>query len=209
MFISLEGGEGAGKSFFQKAFAQHLKSLGKNVVLTREPGGTPVADEIRSVFNCNNKFGEKIEPLTELFLVCAARTQHVQNLIRPALARGDWVICDRFYDSTRIYQGVLGGVDSKVIETALDWCVGDCHPNLTLWIDCPVDVVMNRLGERGSEDGIARFDDMAKSMHEKLRQGFMRLEESFADRFFKLNGEASAEENIALVMSEIEMRNGR
>ena len=139
-FITFEGGEGTGKSSHAALLAQKLRALGIGVVLTREPGGSPGAEIIRHVLLSGA--AKPLGPEAEAILFAAARDDHIRNTIAPALTRGRWVICDRFTDSTRVYQGELGGVDDKLLRALERVTVGDLKPDLTFVLDAPVEVGM-------------------------------------------------------------------
>src|SRR5215470_14819457 len=145
-FITFEGGEGSGKSTHAKRLAERLRSCGLTVVLTREPGGSPGAEAIRHVV-----LSGAAQPLgshAEAMLFAAARDDHVRELIRPALDKGHWVICDRFADSTRIYQGVLGNIDPRVINGLERIAVGGTKPDLTFILDIPAELGLGRAARR-------------------------------------------------------------
>jgi len=152
-FITLEGGEGAGKTTQAKVLAERLRRKGINVLLTREPGGTPRAEAIRDVLLSGK--AKRYGALGEAVLFYAARESHLELGIRPALARGTWVICDRFSDSTRAYQGAAGGLPLSVIETLDKAVVGDTRPDLTLIFDLPPELGLRRATER-RRDSVAQ-----------------------------------------------------
>ena len=172
-FITFEGGEGTGKSTHAALLAQRLRALGVGVVLTREPGGSPGAEVIRHVLlsGAAKPFG----PDAEAILFAAARDDHVRNTIEPALARSRWVVCDRFSDSTRVYQGSLGEVDPKLIHGLERVTVGELKPDLTFVLDVPADVGLARAKKRRGKDEADRFEDEALEFHEKLRDAFRML----------------------------------
>ena len=155
-FISFEGGEGTGKSTHAKLLAERLRGLAINAVLTREPGGSVGAEIIRHVLlsGAAQPFG----PDAEAILFAAARADHVNITIRPALERGDWVICDRFIDSTRVYQGVVGQVDPHIIRALERVSVGDTMPDLTLVLDVPPQLGLQRAGARRGGKSADRFE---------------------------------------------------
>lgn len=175
-FITFEGGEGAGKSTHTKLLAEHLTSLGIEVVLTREPGGSPGAEIIRHVI-----LSGAAKPLgaeAETMLFASARDDHLKTTIRPALERGAWVICDRFADSTRVYQGIVGSVDPRLIGELERITVGDTMPDLTFVLDVPAEVGMARASKRRGAEEADRFESEALDFHEKLRAGFRTLAKS-------------------------------
>jgi dTMP kinase len=172
-FITFEGGEGTGKSTQAAMLALRLEALGLRVVLTREPGGSPGAEIIRHVLlsGAAKPFG----PEAEAMLFAAARDDHVRCTIAPALAVGDWVICDRFADSTRVYQGALGHVDERLIKGLERVSIGDLAPDLTLILDVPVEVTRERLALRRGDAAPDRFEAESADFHEKLREAFRAL----------------------------------
>jgi dTMP kinase len=177
-FITLEGGEGAGKSTQARRLARHLESRGLSVVLTREPGGSPGAEIIRHVIlsGAAEPFGADAEAM----LFAAARRDHLRVTILPALERGDWVICDRFADSTRVYQGVAGKVEPEFILALERITVGRNRPDLTLILDLPAKVGLARAAARG--EGADRFEKETLAYHTKLRQGFRALARAEPER---------------------------
>ena len=172
-FITFEGGEGTGKSTHASLLAQKLRALGIGVLLTREPGGSPGAEIIRHVLLSGA--AKPLGPEAEAILFAAARDDHVRNTIMPALARGRWVICDRFTDSTRVYQGELGGVDDKLLRALERVTVGDLKPDLTLVLDTSVEVGMERAEKRRGDATGDRFESESKEFHDKLRDAFRML----------------------------------
>jgi len=191
-FITFEGGEGTGKSTHAAMLAARLKSLGINVQLTREPGGSPGAEIMRYILlsGAVSSFG----PNAEAVLFAAARDDHLNMLIRPALERGNWVVCDRFADSTRVYQGVAGNVDSRMIRAMERIVVGDTKPDLTLILDVPASEGMQRAAQRRGTAGADRFETESLAFHEKLRNGFFALASSEPDRCVLIDATLSKEE---------------
>lgn len=177
-FISLEGGEGAGKSSALAVCQSHLEAHGVEVVLTREPGGTPLAEQVRALMldpNAPPIFAE-----TELLLVFAARAQHVREVIRPALARGAWVLSDRFTDSSYAYQGGGRGLSETMIRVLEDFAVGSTRPELTLLLDLPVAEGMGRARQRGEND---RIETEARDFFEDVRTVFRERAVADPQRF--------------------------
>jgi dTMP kinase len=172
-FITFEGGEGTGKSTQATMLAHRLQGLGLGVLLTREPGGSPGAEVIRHVLLSGA--AKPLGPDAEAMLFAAAREDHVRCTIEPALAAGKWVICDRFVDSTRVYQGALGHVDPRLIKGLERVSIGDLAPDLTLVLDVPVDVALERLAARRGDAAPDRFEAEDTAFHEKLRQAFLAL----------------------------------
>jgi dTMP kinase len=172
-FITFEGGEGTGKSTQAGLLANKLESLGLGVLLTREPGGSPGAEIIRHVL-----LSGAAKPLgadAEAMLFAAAREDHVRCTIEPALAAGKWVVCDRFADSTRVYQGALGQVDRRLIKGLERVSIGDLLPDLTLILDVPVEVALERLTLRRGDAAPDRFEAENVEFHQKLREAFRAL----------------------------------
>ncbi len=170
-FITLEGGEGTGKSTQVNLLCTALKARGINVLGTREPGGTPGGEDIRALLV--EGATQRWEPLSEALLNYAARHEHLQKVILPALAEKTWVICDRFADSTMAYQGYGYGMNREIIRRLHRLVVGDVVPDLTLILDLPVEAGLKRAAARhGDED---RYERMDTGFHERLRQGFLDI----------------------------------
>ena len=172
-FITFEGGEGSGKSTHAKVLAEHLKSLGIDLIHTREPGGSPGAEVIRHIILSG--IAKPLGAETEAVLFAAARDDHVRTVIRPALVEGKWVICDRFIDSTRAYQGILGKVDMKLIRGLERVTVGAAMPDLTFVLDVPATVGLARAKTRRGEGKADRFEAESVEFHEELRRAFRTL----------------------------------
>lgn len=172
-FITFEGGEGTGKSTQAAMLARQLEAIGLPVQLTREPGGSPGAEIIRHVLlsGAAKPFGPDVEAM----LFAAARDDHVQCTILPALDAGKWVICDRFFDSTRVYQGVLGEVDQRLIKGLERVSIGDLAPDLTIILDVPVEVGLERINLRRGDCEPDRFEAEAIEFHEKLREAYLAV----------------------------------
>jgi dTMP kinase len=172
-FITFEGGEGAGKSSHAELLAQRLRALGIAVVVTREPGGSPGAEIIRHVL-----LSGAAKPLgadAEAILFAAARADHVTSLIEPALAQGRWVICDRFIDSTRVYQGALGEVDLRLIRSLERVSIGALRPDLTFILDVPAETGLARAKSRRGAADADRFERETLEFHQKLRAAYREL----------------------------------
>lgn len=183
MFITLEGPEGSGKTSQLPALAAYLRAAGCDVVVTREPGGTAVGDQIRDILmNLNNV---SIIPRTEILLFLAARAQHVEERIRPALAEGKIVLCDRYGDSTLAYQGFGHRTDLETLQALLNFSTGGLKPDLTLLVDIPVEEGMARKRENSSEWN--RLDAYALAFHERVRQGYFALAEAEPERWVIIN----------------------
>ena len=181
-FITFEGGEGAGKSTQIARLAKRLEDEGISVVVTREPGGTPTAEAIRRMLLSG--LAVELGPDGEAVLFAAARADHVERVIRPALRAGRWVISDRFTDSTRVYQGVAGGADDAMLAALERVAVGRTRPDLTVILDVPVAVGLARAAKRHAATGEAadRFERDDAALHEARRAAFLAIAEADPER---------------------------
>jgi dTMP kinase len=177
-FITMEGGEGAGKSTMMQRVGGWLEAAGHRVVVTREPGGTDLAEKLREILL--DRDNNTLSGQAELLLVFASRAQHLDELIRPALARGDWVLCDRFTDATWAYQGGGRGLPLDDIKTLEKLVHGDLSPDLTLLLDLPVEQGMRRAGERSEAD---RFEQESSTFFERVRNAYLERANSARGRF--------------------------
>jgi dTMP kinase len=200
-FITLEGGEGAGKSTQIARLVAYLRDAGIDVVATREPGGAPGAEAIRTLL-VEGEPG-RWTPLTEALLHSAARADHLARTVRPALAAGKWVVCDRFTDSTLAYQGFGHGLDAAKLRALNDLVTDGLTPDLTLILDLPVVEGLARAGGRpGAED---RYERMGHDFHDRLRQGFLAIARTDPARCAVIDSTADVDivaGNIARVVSE-------
>ena len=199
-FITLEGGEGAGKSTQVRRLAASLSALGLETVVTREVGGSPAAEEIREMWL--SKGEGHWDSLTEVLLIMAARREHLVRTIWPALERGAWVISDRFVDSTRAYQGLELGIPK--IDALYTEIAGDFQPALTLLLDVPVDVGMARVAARRGQDD--RYQQRKKAFHEKLRAAYLELAEKNQNRFCVIDAGQDQESVAKAVQSAVAAR---
>ncbi|GLO14218.1 thymidylate kinase [Pseudomonas putida] len=188
LFITLEGPEGAGKSTNRDYLAARLREQGLDVVLTREPGGTPLAEKVRELLLAPSD--ERMAADTELLLVFAARAQHLAQVIRPALARGAVVLCDRFTDATYAYQGGGRGLSVERIATLEQFVQGDLRPDLTLVFDLPVEVGLARAAARGRLD---RFEQEGQAFFEAVRQAYLQRAGREPNRYSLLDAAQSLE----------------
>ena len=188
-FISFEGGEGAGKSTQARRLAAALEKRGISCVITREPGGSPGAEEIRSLL-VNGDPG-RWEALTETLLLYAARADHVARTIKPAMEEGRWVLCDRFADSSWAYQGAGRGLDRETVRRIEAVAIGDFKPDLTFVLDLPAEEGLKRANARASTE--SRFEQFDIGFHERLRQAFLDIAKRAPDRCRVID--ASADEN--------------
>lgn len=177
-FITLEGGEGVGKSSNVGFIKDWLEQQGHHVLLTREPGGTAVAEAIRGLLL--SKHPEPLAASTELLLIFAARAQHIQQVIMPALEQGVWVLCDRFTDATYAYQGGGRGVDQQVIAWLENWVQGALRPDLTLILDAPVEIGLQRAKNRGELD---RFESEERDFFDRIRHSYLQRAAEFPHRY--------------------------
>ena len=175
LFITLEGGEGGGKSTQGRLLKERLEKAGHDVVMTREPGGTPEAEKIRQLLV--DRAGGDWSPEAETLLFFAARAMHVRDCIGPALKASKTIICDRFTDSTRAYQGAAGGVTQDVIEQLKTISIGDLEPDVTFILDVPADIGLSRSTKRIAKTGSSedRFEGKELAFHEKLREGYLQI----------------------------------
>lgn len=181
-FITLEGGEGAGKSTCLALMQRYFAERGLPLVVTREPGGTPLAEEIRELLL--RRRDETVAPDTELLLLFAARAQHLAEVIRPALARGDWVLCDRFTDATYAYQGAGRGLSPERIAELERMVQGDLRPGRTLLLDLPVAQGLARAAARAEKD---RFESEQQAFFERVRSAYRARAEAEPQRFQRVD----------------------
>jgi dTMP kinase len=194
-FVTVEGIEGVGKSTIMDRLIAAIEAAGFRVAKTREPGGTRTAEEIRNIVLGHAE--EAIPPVAELLLMFAARALHVENLIRPALAAGTWVVSDRFVDASRAYQSGGRGVPMSQVDTLADWVLGDLVPDLTILLDAPVEIALARTLARGIED---RLDAETAEFYERVRGTYLALAAAEPRRFAIVD--AGAE--LAVVEAQID-----
>lgn len=202
-FITLEGGEGTGKSTLQSALGARLTALGHKVRLTREPGGTPLAEAVRQLA-LHPPGRERFSPLAEALLMNTARTDHLEKLIRPALAAGEIVICDRFADSTRVYQSVQDGAPPTFLEFMETQVLGDTVPDLSLILDAPPQALLARRAGRG--DGGDVFEGRDLSFHDEVREGFLAIAREDPGRCVVLDALEDADTVAARALSVLRER---
>jgi dTMP kinase len=184
-FISFEGIDGAGKSTHIEALAEHLRERGATVLLTREPGGTALAEHLRELL-----LHQAMDPLTEALLMFAARRDHLQQHIRPALQRGETVLCDRFTDATMAYQGHGRGFDLQVLAQLESWVQGGLQPDLTLWFDVDPAVAAQRRATARTAD---RFEQQDLAFFDRVRQGYRARMAQAPTRFVRIDADAPRE----------------
>jgi len=202
LFITFEGGEGCGKSTQIAALKARLEAMGKTVVQTREPGGTALGESVRNLLQYDDA-GQGMSPEAELLLFAASRAQHVRELIAPAIAEGQIVLCDRFLDSTTVYQGVARAIDSKKVDTINQFAIGDTNPDLTILIDLPPEIGLARVHAR-SDGKLDRMEKEAIGFFQAVRQGYLDLAKSEPKRFLVLDGSQSVEELETQIWQKVE-----
>jgi dTMP kinase len=200
-FIALEGGEGAGKSTQARMLAEALRARGVDVVATREPGGTRGAETIRQLLLGVD--GEEWNLRAEALLFAAARSDHVERLIRPALAAGNWVVCDRFLDSSRAYQGGGGGLSDEDILELHRIGSGGLLPDLTLLVEAPPEVAGQRLAARDTA-GSDRIGGRESAYHERVAAAFARFAETEPQRFVRVDSSGDREDTHAAIMQALQ-----
>ena len=199
VFITFEGIEGAGKSTQAKKLYEYLISKGKNAVLTREPGGTKTGKKIREILLSHSN--EIFSPISELFLYEADRNFHIHNVIKPNLEKGNYVICDRFIDSTLAYQGYARGLDIELIKGLNKIATEGLEPNITFLIDIPIEISLQRLGNNKD-----RIESENIEFHKRLRDGFFKIAEE-EDRIFVIDGTKDIESIFQEIIYILKNRN--
>ena len=204
LFITLEGGEGSGKSTQASRLRLWFEDLfpGREIIVTREPGGTEQAEEIRKILV--NGATDKLAVQTEALLMIAARTEHVLKVLKPALMRDAIVICDRFSDSTLVYQGLAYGQDIELLRSIHQFGFADLSPDLTFVLDVPPEQGLLRAKTRAKEENSeSRFEEKGLSFHKSVRDGFVKLAKSEPDRFVIVDARGTPEETDKLVRQHI------
>jgi len=203
-FITLEGGEGTGKSTQAAMLALRLESLGIAVLLTREPGGSPGAEIVRHVLLSGA--AKPLGPEAEAMLFAAARQDHVKCAIEPALASGKWVVCDRFADSTRVYQGALGQVDWRIIKALERASIGELRPDLTVVLDLPVETALQRLAVRRGDAAPDRFEAENVEFHRELRDAYLAVAAREPERCVVIDATGSKDEIAKSIWAVVNLR---
>ena len=200
-FITIEGAEGVGKTTSIAFIEEYFKQAGRKILLTREPGGTPLAEKIRELLLDARQTSMADD--TELLLMFAARAQHLKEKIIPALEAGQWVICDRFTDATYAYQGGGRGIEQTRIASLENWVQGELRPDMTLLLDLPVDLGLKRAGERSEPD---RFEQEKQAFFERVRASYLAMAEAEPKRYRIIDASGSIDEvqsRIKLVLDEL------
>lgn len=202
LFVTFEGGEGAGKSTQLRLLADSLRALGHEVLTTREPGGSVGAEAVRHVLlsGAAEAFGVRMEAI----LFAGARSDHVEEVIRPALAKGTIVLCDRFMDSSRVYQGITGNLDPAFVETLERVAINGVVPDRTVIFDLPATIGLERAQRRAGDDSPDRFEKEELETHEKRREAFLDIANADPDRCRVIDATQSAEAIAAEVLGLVE-----
>ena len=202
-FITFEGPEGGGKSTHIRLLAERLRAEGRTVLVTREPGGTPLAEKIRGLVR--EELDDPPVTRSEVLLFLAARAQVVSQVIRPALARGEWVLCDRFADSTFAYQGYGRGIDVGLLRNFNDFATEGLVPDLTILLDVPLEVSRSRLAARQAATATAadRIEQAGTMFHRRLREGFLELAQAEPKRFAVIDSSGGVELGAAGVAAAV------
>ncbi len=194
-FVVFEGIEGCGKTTQIKLLGDYCRQKGLNCVVTREPGGTPIGEEIRKIFLHSDNVD--ITHLTELLLITASRVQHLHQIIQPALDNNSIVLCDRFFGATQAYQGYAGDISLELINKSHELFLENIMPEMTILMDCPVEVGIKRSRERnvleGKEKEEGRFEDKVMAFHRKVRQGYLEIAAADKDRVKIIDSSQSIE----------------
>ncbi len=198
-FITVEGIEGAGKTTCMQLIEQRIRARGHDLLLTREPGGTPLGEALRDLLLGHRHDGMHDD--TELLLMFAARAEHLHSRIEPALAAGSWVLCDRFTDATYAYQGFGRGIDIARIASLEDWVQGTRRPDLTLLLDVPVELGLERAGRRSAPD---RFERQERAFFERVRDGYLQLAAQSPDRYRVIDAVLDLEQVPAQIVATID-----
>lgn len=206
MFVTVEGVEGAGKSTLLGMLSAEFERRGLSFIRTREPGGCGLGAKIRPLLL---DVSSRVDSRAELFLFLADRAQHVEETIRPALARGEWVLCDRYADSTIAYQGYGRGMDVETLQTLNDYATGGLWPDRTLLLDLPVETGLERALARNGREGLSqsegRFEAEALAFHRRIREGFLERATRWPERFCVLDATLAPEELLAASLKALEL----
>ena len=204
MFITFEGSEGSGKTTQQQRLAAHLRNLGRTVITTKEPGGTPLADRIRGILLDS---ASVIDPIAEVFLFAASRRQHTTEIIEPALRRGDVVLCDRYADSTLAYQGFGRLIDLDRLRALNAWATNALVPDVTLLFDLPEEVGLTRARSRNASaaNDEGRFEAEDLRFHRRVREGYLALATAEPKRFVVIDANGSIDDVFARTLKALNL----
>ena len=205
--VTFEGGEAVGKSTQVRLLADQLRFLGRRVIVLREPGGTPLGEKLRELVK-HSPEARGMEPMTELFLLCASRTELVAKVVRPALEDGTDVLMDRFFDSTLAYQGGGRGMNTQIVRQLIDWSVGSIRPDLTLWLRVPPDEARRRLEARngGNVAPVDHFEVQSAEFFSRVDAVYRELVATEGHRFIELDGSNSVDSVAARVWKVVASR---
>lgn len=204
-FITFEGIEGCGKTTQIERFAAYLRSKGHDILVTREPGGTEVGDQIREILL--NPKNISIAPKTELLLYAAARAQHVEEKVRPALSAGKTVISDRYADATTAYQGAARMLEAPILKQLHEIATGNLNPDITFLLDLPAEVGLKRARSRNTARGRDdRFENEDIAFHERVRKGYLAIAKAEPKRFIVIDASGTIEETYARIVEAFEQR---
>ena len=203
LFITVEGGEGAGKTTLIRELERHFRSNGYELLVTREPGGIPIAEQIRGVILDTANTG--MEARTEALLYAAARRQHLVQKVIPALEEGHMVVCDRFVDSSLAYQGYARGLGLDAVWEINRFAIEDAMPQLTLYMDVTPEVGLQRIGDADARE-INRLDLEGLAFHRKVREGYLLLLERYPDRIVRIDADGTPERSLAQSIEAVERR---
>lgn len=202
MFITFEGPEGSGKTTQFQRIVAALQAAGVDVLATREPGGTLIGEQVRDIL-LNRPEGAAMAPEAEALLFSAARAQHVREVIRPALAAGRTVLCDRFYDSTLAYQGYGHGLDLTALRQITAFATGGLRPDITIYLDCPPEV---GLGRKQSQAELNRLDRLALDFHRRVYAGYQAMMQQEPERWVAVDATPGPDEVFARIVAALRLR---
>jgi dTMP kinase len=200
-FVTFEGCEGVGKSYQIRALREYLEGAGEDFIVTREPGGSYIAEKIREIIlDADNS---DMDSVCELMLYCAARAQHLKDIVKPALSRGKLVICDRFIDSTLAYQGYARGLSEETVNVLNRYSVGECMPTLTVFLDLPPELAFER---KGGADAADRLEKLDIGFHNRVYEGYKKIARAEPQRFVTVDASGSKAETHQKIVNLLKER---